>query len=62
MKSLPKNVTATAVACSQAPLDKINLSLKEGDRLALIGHNGAGKSTLLKVLAGVYEPTSKGRR
>jgi ABC-type polysaccharide/polyol phosphate transport system ATPase subunit len=38
-------------------LDRINLSLKDGDRLALIGHNGAGKSTLLKVLAGVYEPT-----
>ena len=38
-------------------LDRINLALKEGDRLALIGHNGAGKSTLLKILAGVYEPT-----
>jgi len=38
-------------------LDKINLQLKDGDRLGLIGHNGAGKSTLLKVLAGIYSPT-----
>ncbi len=36
----------------------ISFSLKEGDRLGLIGHNGAGKSTLLKVLAGIYQPTS----
>lgn len=39
-------------------LRNINFSLKEGDRLGLIGHNGAGKSTLLKVLAGIYTPTS----
>lgn len=39
-------------------LQNINFSLKEGDRLGLIGHNGAGKSTLLKVLAGIYQPTS----
>jgi ABC-2 type transport system ATP-binding protein/lipopolysaccharide transport system ATP-binding protein len=39
-------------------LRNINFSLKEGDRLGLIGHNGAGKSTLLKVLAGIYQPTS----
>lgn len=38
-------------------LDNIHFSLKEGDRLGIVGHNGAGKSTLLKVLAGVYEPT-----
>lgn len=37
-------------------LSGINLSLKDGDRLGLVGHNGAGKSTLLKVLAGIYEP------
>jgi len=38
-------------------LDDINLTIREGDRLGLIGHNGAGKTTMLKTLAGVYEPT-----
>ena len=38
-------------------LRDISLSLKQGDRLALIGHNGAGKSSLLKVIAKVYHPT-----
>jgi ABC-type polysaccharide/polyol phosphate transport system ATPase subunit len=38
-------------------LSDINLELKNGDRLALIGANGAGKTTLLKVLAGIFEPS-----
>lgn len=38
-------------------LHDITLSLREGDRVALVGHNGAGKSTLLRVLSGIYEPT-----
>ena len=37
-------------------LTDINLRLKSGDRLGLIGSNGAGKTTLLRVLAGIYEP------
>ena len=35
----------------------INLPLREGDRVGLVGHNGAGKSTLLRLLSGIYEPT-----
>jgi ABC-2 type transport system ATP-binding protein len=38
-------------------LRDINLSLRHGDRVGLVGHNGAGKSTLLRLLAGIYEPT-----
>lgn len=38
-------------------LDNVSLTLKQGDRLGIVGHNGAGKSTLLRVCAGVYEPT-----
>ncbi|MFE6922788.1 ABC transporter ATP-binding protein [Nocardia sp. NPDC057663] len=38
-------------------LRDISLSLKEGDRVGLVGHNGAGKSTLLRLLSGIYEPS-----
>jgi ABC-type polysaccharide/polyol phosphate transport system ATPase subunit len=39
-------------------LDSIELSLVEGDRVAVFGHNGSGKTSLLKLLAGFYEPSS----
>ncbi len=38
-------------------LRDITVSLRQGDRVALVGHNGAGKSTLLRLMAGIYEPT-----
>lgn len=39
-------------------LDDVSIELREGDRVALVGHNGSGKTTLLRVLAGAYEPVS----
>ena len=38
-------------------LHEIDLDLRDGDRVALIGRNGAGKTTLLNVLTGCYTPT-----
>lgn len=38
-------------------LADISFSLREGDRVALLGHNGAGKSTMLRALGRVYAPT-----
>ena len=34
----------------------LNLSLQEGEKIALIGSNGAGKSTLMKLLVGLLKP------
>ena len=38
-------------------LDDINLEVKKGEAVGIIGHNGAGKSTLLKLLSRVTAPT-----
>lgn len=36
--------------------DSINLTIKRGEILALLGENGSGKTTLMNMLSGIYQP------
>jgi len=39
-------------------LDDVNIALREGEIVALLGRSGSGKSTLLRIVAGLLHPTS----
>ena len=52
-----ENVSFTYAGASEKALDGINLQIKPGESLALVGENGSGKTTLIKLLTRLYEPT-----
>mgnify|MGYP003571269149 CR=1 FL=1 len=39
-------------------LKNINLKIKKGEKIAIVGYNGSGKTTFLKLLMRLYDPTS----
>ncbi|MBU7600083.1 ABC transporter ATP-binding protein/permease [Streptomyces sp. P38-E01] len=39
-------------------IDGLDLTVRPGEVLALVGHNGVGKTTLIKLISGLYRPTA----
>lgn len=55
-----EDVSFRYINADKFALKGLNLTVKAGERLAVVGLNGAGKTTFIKLLCGLYRPT-KGR-
>ena len=52
-----KNVSFKYAGSDKYAVKNINLNLKVGERLAVVGMNGSGKTTFIKLLCRLYDPT-----
>ncbi|MDR1217597.1 MAG: ABC transporter ATP-binding protein/permease, partial [Oscillospiraceae bacterium] len=53
-----ENVSYKYPGADGCALENISLTIRAGERLAVVGVNGAGKSTLVKLICGLYRPTA----
>lgn len=56
LKDFVLNIGKYSFLKKQFVLKDINLDIKKGESIALLGKNGSGKSTLLRTLSGIIEP------
>lgn len=52
-----RDVSFSYVGSERNVLEGIDLTLKKGEKVAIVGLNGSGKSTLIKLLLNLYNPT-----
>lgn len=53
-----QNVSFKYKGTEKNNLEDINLQIRAGERIAIVGSNGSGKTTLIKLLLRLYDPTS----
>lgn len=51
-----ENVSYTYPQSDKKIIDKMNLTVKKGEKVAMVGLNGAGKTTLVKLMTGLLDP------
>ena len=52
-----RGVTFTYPEAEKPTLNRIDVKIRAGERIAVVGANGAGKTTLVKLICGLYSPT-----
>ena len=52
-----KDVEFTYNGNEKPTINGISMSIKKGEKIALVGYNGAGKTTLIKLILRLYDPT-----
>ena len=51
-----QDITFTYPSRTDPVVKNVNLQIKAGEKIAIVGENGAGKTTLVKLLIGLYTP------
>jgi len=50
-----RGMSFTYEGAEKPTLSNVNMSIRKGEKIAVVGHNGAGKTTLVKLIMGLYE-------